>query len=1083
MRLKVLYTFDAEGKQTCLARWHQFVYTPVYHVNPDTPIGVVDLKTCVNSIASSSPELVALLDKDYSVYSYDYSEEGTPLQGLGLLSWIMGSGATTSNGGASQQGSSRLITGRVVSAQMGLFQNEKETLEVKMKLAPVSSIKQSDYINSMNVYNTLSQIIPGNFDASSWSAYYQANQGWLQAAATGNAGSRLGGNGGCREAAAHAPVPHQLYPQAPTPAPTHGQAQHYQHQQHQLPQQYQQPMHHQPSPQQVSQQAAQQAPQHASPQQPPPPPHEPAPQAAVQPPAPLQTIPQQTVAPPPVVTHPVVEESEAPKKKPRKRNPRAPVANNNGGRKKSAVPAPSIPSAASTPAASQSDAYAPAYQAPSESTFASPDLPRVVPVRQSYAHSPLADIPSVETFVSTPQMEVPGSSPPTDDLQHVGESPRQDYSPAPTSPILPMQNDCQQEIADRLDLNKELDTLLRAQQQKAQQVEEKVPEQEQIQEKHQRQEHTREHEETNIETPSQALLPPPASQTQVEAPGANQTPVENIEQTVGPYPEVVRQFACAANDSFVTAAPSPLCELQVPNTLLQDKPAKKKRKYVRKKGLMSDVVGPSETGDEESREVKIQGMGGEEIIQEAEVQVKPKKSKSMSGRADGEKKNGDEVEKQNRAQGPTSAKERIEAQLREALKEGKMPNYCGNCGAIETPTWRRVSLKDENGDPEKDQNILLCNPCGLWHATKKSMRPPGLWDPKKDDGPPKRSRNNRKRKATGAPHTDIPQEPEHHAQPAQQMVSMSEPIVIEDGDDVPVVQASRRAKTPGAGHSATIKGWAEMVRNNQRRIQSSPVKRDGTMDSPIELDTSPCPLRRALFPLTPIHAALDSGAEKRGGVPLFGVTQGAKENVTPTAARGTPKTPKRRRLATPDRRTPSRAVARRSPFAPQRDPGTTTTTMQQFSPTSDLLNRFLSDGNEPNVSSAEFNSWFNVDSEDAAFTTDDMMPSSPPPFFGLYEDDENQGDSASGGGVWTEFLPDGVGDGYDGLDGILGTLDTNILDGGSGKSTSAGGVGTQVTGSGMVDFSVFFGEEVVVGLGMGVSMDVDVDGGGRSGKI
>lgn len=373
-----------------------------------------------------------------------------------------------------------------------------------------------------------------------------------------------------------------------------------------------------------------------------------------------------------MVTHPVVEENEAPKKKPRKRNPRPPAANNNGGRKKPAVPAPSVPSTASTPTASQSDAYASASQAPSESTFASPDLPRAVPVRQSFVHSPLADIPSVETFVSTPQMEVPGSSPPTDDLQHVGESPRQDYSPAPTSPILPGQNDSQQEIADRLDLNKGLDVLFQAQQQqeqKTEQVEEGVPEQEQILEKSQQQEHTQGREETNVETPSQALLPPPAPKTQTETPGASQTLAEISERTVGPCPAVTLQFAPAADDSFVTAAPSPLCELQLPNTLLQDKPAKKKRKYVRKKGLMSDIVGPSEPG-EENREVKAQSLGEQEIIQEAEAQVKSKKSKSMSGRVDGEKKNGDEAEKQNRSQGPTSAKERIEAQLREALKEG-----------------------------------------------------------------------------------------------------------------------------------------------------------------------------------------------------------------------------------------------------------------------------------------------------------------------------------------------------------------------------------------------------------------------------
>jgi len=338
------------------------------------------------------------------------------------------------------------------------------------------------------------------------------------------------------------------------------------------------------------------------------------------------------------------------------------------------------------------------------------------------------------------------------------------------------------------------------------------------------------------------------------------------------------------------------------------------------------------------------------------------------------------------------------------------------------------------------------------------MRPPELWDPKKDDGPPKRPRNNRKRKATGVPHTDIPQDPKYHAQPAQQMVQMSEPIVIEDGDDVPVIQASRRAKTPGAGHSTTTEGWAEMVRKSQRRVQSSPIKRDGTMDSPIELDRSPCPLRRVLFSRTLTKVAMDSGVDKRAGVPAIDVEQGGKENVAPTATRSTPKTPKRRRLPTPDLRTPSRSVSRKSPygqFGPHMD--------LQPSPTSDLLNRFLSEGGEPNVSSMEFNSWFNVDSEDGVFATDDMMPSSPPPFFGLYEG-EDEGNTASGGGVWSEFLPGAVGEGYDGLDGILGSLDTNSLD----SVAKNGGGGAGVTGSGMVDFSGFF---------------VDGDVEGESGKI
>lgn len=328
------------------------------------------------------------------------------------------------------------------------------------------------------------------------------------------------------------------------------------------------------------------------------------------------------------------------------------------------------------------------------------------------------------------------------------------------------------------------------------------------------------------------------------------------------------------------------------------------------------------------------------------------------------------------------------------------------------------------------------------------MRPPELWDPKKDDGPPKRPRNNRKRKATGAPHND--QESEYSAQPTQQVVQISEPILIEDADDTPV-QTSRRAVTPSSRQlgDANIEGWVDAVRASQRRIQSSPVKREGTMDSPIELDNSPCPERRALFARPPI---LESG-ELGAALAAFDAPPSGKENLTP---KGTPKTPKRRCLSNSDNRTPTRSVSRRSPnstLTPQKQSSTSTTTLQ-LSPTSDLLNRLISEGNDPQVSSTEFNSWFNVDSE--GFTTDDLMPSSPPPFFGLYEDGNEDGSVS--GGVWSEFIPEGTGEDFDELDGILGPLEPNILEG------QAKGMGTiSVVGNegalGMVDFSGYFRDQ------------------------
>lgn len=370
------------------------------------------------------------------------------------------------------------------------------------------------------------------------------------------------------------------------------------------------------------------------------------------------------------------------------------------------------------------------------------------------------------------------------------------------------------------------------------------------------------------------------------------------------------------------------------------------------------------------------------------------------------------------------------------------------------------------------------------------MRPPELWDPKKDDGPPKRPRNNRKRKATGAPLHDVSQDSENHAQPIQQMMAMSEPIVIEDVDDGPVAHGHQnRATTPDAGHSTTVQGWVDAVRASQRRIQSSPAKREGTMDSPIELDMSPCPARRCLFPRTPTKGTLDLGEEKGMDMDM-GMGNGifddvppaaGKENVTPPHSAS--KTPKRRRLATPEKTTAttstSRSTVRRSPYftltTPQKQfhGSAATTTTLELSPTSDLLNRFLSEGNDP--ISTDYPSWFNVvgDSEDV-FATDDLMPSSPPAFFGLYED----AGEAEGGGVWSEFLPEeeggmdgeggegGGGGGY-GLDGILGALENNILEGGKGGALGAGEV--QIVGSGgLVDFSGFF-EEEEGGVGLGGS--------------
>ncbi|KAI9768199.1 MAG: hypothetical protein M1840_005029 [Geoglossum simile] len=174
MRLKVLYTFDDQNKTNCLARWPHAINVQVVYLEESTPIGILELKTCIQAIVAASPELVAQLGQDYTVYAYDYSEYETPLVGQGMLSWALASASP--NPGAPAHQSRSLITGRVCTNILGIFSNGiLETLEVKLRLVPVPTFLQSEYICSMEKYRELSRVIPKDFDASAWTAYLQAN--------------------------------------------------------------------------------------------------------------------------------------------------------------------------------------------------------------------------------------------------------------------------------------------------------------------------------------------------------------------------------------------------------------------------------------------------------------------------------------------------------------------------------------------------------------------------------------------------------------------------------------------------------------------------------------------------------------------------------------------------------------------------------------------------------------------------------------------------------------------------------------------------------------------------------------------
>ncbi|OAP62985.1 hypothetical protein AYL99_02212 [Fonsecaea erecta] len=141
VRLKVLYTFDSEQKDNHLARWPQSLEVQTAFIDDISQIGVIDLRTCLEAVTTASPELTALLDGDYTIYAYDYSEPDTPLVGQGMLSKALAGQAQ--NTGADGEA---MVTGKISKNIMGLFsRNAQETLEVKLRFTPVNTFAQTRY--------------------------------------------------------------------------------------------------------------------------------------------------------------------------------------------------------------------------------------------------------------------------------------------------------------------------------------------------------------------------------------------------------------------------------------------------------------------------------------------------------------------------------------------------------------------------------------------------------------------------------------------------------------------------------------------------------------------------------------------------------------------------------------------------------------------------------------------------------------------------------------------------------------------------------------------------------------------------
>jgi hypothetical protein len=188
MRLKVLYTFDTENKNNCLARWPHVLDVRTTFLDDATQIGIIDLKTCIQAVTSSSPELISQLGNDYTIYVHDYSEPDTPLVGQGLLSWALSSNIQEAE---ADPDSSCFVTGVVTRSALGLFsRNTQETLEVKLRLTPVPNSTQLDYLNSLDKYKRASDVIGQDFDAQAWTNFVQNNPGFVPSAGRAQASDR-----------------------------------------------------------------------------------------------------------------------------------------------------------------------------------------------------------------------------------------------------------------------------------------------------------------------------------------------------------------------------------------------------------------------------------------------------------------------------------------------------------------------------------------------------------------------------------------------------------------------------------------------------------------------------------------------------------------------------------------------------------------------------------------------------------------------------------------------------------------------------------------------------------------------------
>ncbi|KAK7966086.1 uncharacterized protein PG986_000363 [Apiospora aurea] len=181
-------------------------------------------------------------------------------------------------------------------------------------------------------------------------------------------------------------------------------------------------------------------------------------------------------------------------------------------------------------------------------------------------------------------------------------------------------------------------------------------------------------------------------------------------------------------------------------------------------------------------------------------------------------------------------KQAIKQKLEDAIAKGQTPPFCTNCGAVQTPTWRKIWKQEHQGVPEYHEysekagcvtainilergedgrpvryemvkkalapsenkahwrEVLLCNPCGIWFSKWKVPRPAEKWD--KDQDRLSQVRKKRPTGGQGGRSKKSRTKSDGQMNLASDAALPTDPLgPIEDADDTVVLIAEQRGAT------------------------------------------------------------------------------------------------------------------------------------------------------------------------------------------------------------------------------------------------------------------------------------------------